>query len=119
MNMKNVLIVVLGLLLLGTYVAAQCTAASPGTVCAGPLTVQPPLTGATQSANILVDIGLVAPSPAVKAYILSIGDGTIQESDNGGAYHTLVGPAGATGPTGAQGSQGPQGIPGTSVVVGK
>ena len=91
---------------------AQCTSGQSGTNCPGPLTVSPQTGNTQQSAIILVDIGLTAPPPAAKQYILSIVNGSIQESDNTGTYHTLVGPqgpAGATGATGAAGAQGPQG----------
>ena len=121
--MKKFLIGLFSALLLISCASAQCTPASPspGTVCLGPLTTKPPLTGATQSAFILEDIGLAPPVPTAKAYILSIVDGTIQESDNAGVYHTLVGPIGPQGPiglTGQQGLIGPQGAAGIQGAIG-
>jgi collagen triple helix repeat protein len=118
--------------ILSTIAAAQCTPAvpGPGTNCAGPVFVQPPPNNTTQTYAILVDMSLPAPAPAATKYILSIVNGTIQESDNGGTYHTLKGDKGdpglpglngrdgvngtngTTGATGATGLQGIQGIPG-------
>jgi hypothetical protein len=85
---------------------AQCASGDPGTNCSGPLTVQPPPTNANQSAITLVDLGLPLPTPAIGQYALSIGGGMLLESDNGNAYHSLVGPI---GPQGSQGGTGPQG----------
>ena len=113
------------ILFLSSVAAAQCTAhvPPPGTDCAGPVSVQSP-NPTEQSSWILVDISKPAPSPAAGQYIVSIVNGTIQESDNGGAYHTLVGPQGATGAqgpvgaTGATGAQGQTGIQGPVGVTG-
>lgn len=100
--------------ILGLSVAAlgQCTSDASGTKCVGPLTVVPPAGNTNQNSVTLVDIGLAPPSPAAKQYTLSIQFGTLVESDNGGAYHTLVGPQGLTGPTGLTGASGPAGPPG-------
>jgi hypothetical protein len=90
------------LLMLGTLAGAQCSPLSPGpgTQCAGPVVVQPPANPVEQSSFILVDIGQPPPTPAAKQYILSVVTGTVQESDNGGAFHTLVGPQGNPGSNG-------------------
>jgi hypothetical protein len=95
------------LIMLSCFSAAQCTSGNPGTNCMAPLTVSPAAGNTVQSAIVLVDIGLPVPTPAVKSYILSIVSGVIQESDNGGAYHSLVGPPGQNGATGPMGPPGP------------
>lgn len=101
---------------LSTLSLAQCIDnGSQGTNCVGPLAVMPTSGDNVQSSIILVDIGLPNPSPAAKTYLLSIIDGSIQESDNNGQYHTLVG---ATGQQGIQGIQGIQGNPGQQGPVG-
>ena len=90
---------------------AQCVIGSPGTNCAGPLTVQPSAGNTKQSAITLVDLGLPVPTPGVGQYTLSIASGMLVESDNGNKYHSLVGPAGAQGPPGTTGPlvlQGPE-----------
>lgn len=116
------------ILLLASFAGAQCTASNPGTTCQGPLTLTSP-PGNTMQANIvLVDVGMPPATPAVKQYILSIQNGTLVESDNGGAYHSLVGPkgdkgdsiqgpAGQNGKDGNTGAMGPTGPPG--VVIGQ
>ena len=112
MVMKKLSMIAVFVAMMSVLSAAQCTSGQSGTNCPGPLTVSPQTGNTQQSAIILVDIGLTAPPPAAKQYILSIVNGSIQESDNTGTYHTLVGPqgpAGATGATGAAGAQGPQG----------
>lgn len=112
---------------LSTVLWAQCTTGNPGTSCNGPLSVQPQQGNTSQSAITLVDLGLPAPGPTAGQYTVSIVGGILQESDNGNAYHSLVGPMGPQGaigpagpqgvkgppgPTGPQGPQGPQGPPG-------
>lgn len=62
-----------------------------------------------QSAITLSNSDQPIPTPARNQYILSIANGTLQESDDGGAFHTLVGPKGDTGVQGPQGNQGPAG----------
>ncbi len=112
MVMKKLSMIAVFVAMMSVLSVAQCTSGQSGTNCPGPLTVSPQTGNTQQSAIILVDIGLTAPPPAAKQYILSIVNGSIQESDNTGTYHTLVGPqgpAGATGATGAAGAQGPQG----------
>src|SRR5271165_830695 len=109
----RLLIIALGVLTGISF--AQCATGSPGTNCSGPLTVQPQSGNTGQSAITLIDLGLPVPAPAAGQYTLSIAGGIVQESDNGGAYHALVGPVGpkgATGPTGPQGSPGPAGARG-------
>ena len=105
---------------LSTLSLAQCIDnGSQGTNCVGPLAVMPTSGDNVQSSIILVDIGLPNPPPAAKTYLLSIIDGSIQESDNNGQYHTLVGATGQQGIQGIQGNpglQGPVGPPG--VIVG-
>jgi hypothetical protein len=86
----------------------------------GPLTVQPTSGNSTQSAIILIDLSLAAPAPGSKQYLLSIVNGTIMESDNGGAYHSLAGQPGAKGDKGDKGDPGPPGpgiVKGTVVTV--
>ena len=85
---------------------AQCTGSSQGTTCTGPLTVSPPSGNTTQSSIILVDIGQPVPQPAAGQYTLTIANGVLQESDNNGAYHTLVGPQGNPGINGTNGTNG-------------
>jgi len=109
----RLLIIALGVLTGISF--AQCATGNPGTNCSGPLTVQPQSGNTGQSAITLIDLGLPVPAPAAGQYTLSIAGGIVQESDNGGAYHALVGPVGpkgATGPTGPQGSPGPAGAQG-------
>ncbi|HET9406080.1 MAG TPA: collagen-like protein [Candidatus Sulfotelmatobacter sp.] len=105
---------------------SQCSNGGSGTTCSGPITISPPSGNTTQSAIVLSDLGAgaTAPAPASGNYILSIVNGTIQESDSNGIYHPLigpmgpagpqgiVGPTGATGPAGAIGPAGPQGATG-------
>jgi hypothetical protein len=93
------IISIFALLALSSLTWGQCTQANPGTVCVGPLTVDPGSGNTLQSSEILVDLGLPAPPPTATQYILSIVSGEVQESDNGGPYHTLVGPAGTPGAT--------------------
>lgn len=92
---------------------AQCAPGGSGTTCTGTLTVSPQSGNTTQSAIVLSDLGQALPSPASGNYILSISNGVLQESDNGGSYHSL---AGAPGPQGPQGQQGPAGAAGTVAV---
>lgn len=94
--------------LLSVAAWSQCNQQNAMTVCQGPVVVVPPANNTLQSGIILVDISLPAPPPAASQYILSIVNGTIQESDNNGNYHTLMGPAGP---------QGQQGVQGTSATV--
>jgi hypothetical protein len=115
--MKRIAIAVL-LLMSSVIAAAQCSTGSPGTTCAGPLTIQPSASNTTQTAIILVDLGLPLVPPAGKQYILSIASGVLQESDNGGAYHSLVGPQGPPGSAGSAGSQGVTGQAGPPGVQG-
>ena len=98
--------------------AAQCATGNPGTNCNGPLTVQPPPSNAVQSAVTLIDLGLGMPAPSAGQYTLSIANGIIQESDNGNAYHSLVGPMGPQGPQGSAGPIGPQGPQGPMGAAG-
>jgi hypothetical protein len=74
---------------------AQCGATGNGTQCQGPLVIVPPSNPSVQEFITLTDIGKPVPGPAATQYTLSISGGAIVESDDGGAYHTLVG---ATGP---------------------
>ena len=97
---------------------SQCVAGSPGTSCSGPLNVQPQSGNTTQSAITLVDLGLQVPAPTTGQYTLSIANGILQESDNGNAYHSLVGPPGIQGPQGQQGATGPQGAIGPQGATG-
>jgi Collagen triple helix repeat (20 copies) len=98
--------------------AAQCASGSPGTNCSGPLTVQPPAGNTKQSAITLIDLGLAVPPPASGQYTLSIASGILQESDNGGSYHSLVGPPGPQGVAGAPGAAGPAGRTGATGLTG-
>jgi len=129
--MKQVLFVaVICIGALGSSAYGQCSGGTPGTTCSGPVTVQPPPGNTTQSAVTLTDLGLTAPAPASGEYTLSIVSGIIQESDNGGSYHSLAGPMGPqgirgpAGPQGGQGAsgppgpQGPQGVPGPEGATG-
>ena len=129
--MKRAVIISIVLVGLSPALAqAQCTAGSPGTTCNGPVVVQPQGGNTQQSAITLFDLGLSMPAPAPGQYILSIGSGMVLESDNGGAFHSLLGPmgpqgiAGATGPAGPAGPQGaagpsgPQGVQGPSGPAG-
>jgi hypothetical protein len=112
-------------LLLGSFAGAQCTALipGPGTACVGPIWSYDKVP-TTQSSVILVDISFPPPVPAANKYILSIVNGTIQESDNAQPYHTLVGPKGDKGdpgnqgPIGATGASGPQGQTGAQGPAG-
>jgi hypothetical protein len=104
--------IVYTMLILSSFAAAQCSPTGSGTSCMGPVTISPPSGNTTQSSIIFVDLGLPAQQPAASSYILSIVNGTIQESDNNGAYHTLVGPQGLQGEPGMQGIQGVQGVQG-------
>lgn len=97
---------------------AQCVSGSPGTNCSGPLNVQPPPGNVSQSAITLVDLGFPVPSPVAGQYMLSIASGILLESDNGGSYHSLVGPYGPQGPQGIQGAAGPTGPPGAQGTQG-
>jgi hypothetical protein len=100
---------------------AQCTTGNPGTNCSGPLNVQPQPGNTGQSAITLVDLALPVPAPAAGQYTLSIASGSLQESDNGNSYHSLVGPPGpqgTQGPRGTAGSTGPQGTPGPAGATG-
>ncbi|MGB9488910.1 MAG: collagen-like protein, partial [Terriglobales bacterium] len=112
----------IGLLcLLSVSASAQCTSGTPGTNCSGPLSVQPQAGNTAQSAITLVDLGLPAPASASGNYTLSIVGGVIVESDNGNAYHSLVGPPGAPGmigPAGPQGASGPTGSQGPQGLAG-
>lgn len=93
------------ILLLASFAGAQCPAnvGTPGTTCQGPLSVTAPSGNTVQANIVLVDVGMAPATPAVKQYILSIQNGTLVESDNGGAYHSLVGPKGDTGLAGLNG----------------
>ena len=108
----------LTILLWSAIAVAQCTQQGVGTNCVGPLNVQPSSGNTLQSSVILTDLALPAPAPTSKQYTLSIVSGIIQESDNGGTYHSLVGPTGPQGAPGAQGPTGPQGPSGTSGTPG-
>jgi hypothetical protein len=111
--MKGCLLI--GILILISGISwAQCTTGNPGTNCSGPLTVQPQSGNAAQSAITLIDLGLPVPAPAAAQYTLSIANGILQESDNGNAYHSLVGPSGPQGPAGPTGPQGAPGPPGAT-----
>lgn len=85
---------------------AQCIVISGGTICTGPVLIQPSSSDTTQSSIGLIDRGMPSPVPAPKFYFLSISGGIIMESDDGSSYHSLVGPRGATGATGATGPRG-------------
>jgi hypothetical protein len=98
------------ILLMSTLAAAQCSTTAPST-CVSPLMIVNP-NPTTQSGITLVDNGLPAPPPVAKQYLLSIVNGTIQESDNGGAYHTLTGPQGLPGTAGVKGDKGDPGAAG-------
>lgn len=89
------------ILFLGSIAGAQCTSLvpGPGSGCVGPVLITT-ASPTVQSSIILVDISKPVPTPAATQYILSIVNGTIQESDNGGAYHMLVGPKGIDGTNG-------------------
>jgi hypothetical protein len=91
---------------------AQCVAGSPGTNCSGPLNIQPQPGNTGQSALTLMDLGFPMPSPTAGEYTLSIASGVILESDNGNAYHSLVGASGPRGSSGAEGPSGPRGARG-------
>jgi hypothetical protein len=112
--MKTPYSIILGFIALSAISSAQCTNGGSGTTCMGPVTVSPPSGNKTQSAIVLTDLGsgTSAPSPASGNYILSIVSGIIQESDNSGAYHSLVGPAGLQGPAGPTGAAGAKGATG-------
>lgn len=100
---------VLSILLISVACAfGQCTTGKPGTTCQGPLVVKPSPVTATQEALELTDIVKPLPTPFATSYILSIENGQIVESDNGGPYHTL---------TGTPGPQGPPGSTATPVVI--
>lgn len=97
---------------------AQCATGNPGTTCSGPLTVQPQSGNANQSAITLTDLGLPVPTPGPGQYTVSIAGGILQESDNGNAYHPLVGATGPQGPQGSPGTPGPTGPQGPVGVQG-
>ena len=107
------------LLILSSIAAAQCTPSNPGTSCMGPITISPPSGNTVQSSVIFVDIGLPAPPPAASSYILSIANGQLQESDNNGGYHSLVGAQGPAGPVGATGATGATGAIGAQGPIGQ
>lgn len=106
-------------LLLGSFAGAQCPAMipGPGTTCSGPvlITDKPPT---VQSSVILVDIGLPNPKPTKGQYIVSIVNGTIQESDDAQPYRTLTGPKGDKGDKGDVGATGAVGVQGATGAVG-
>jgi hypothetical protein len=101
------------LLALSSLAVAQCSPSGSGTNCMGPITITPPSGNTVQSSITFVDVGQPPPSPAPTSYILSIVSGQLQESDNNGPYHTLV------GPQGQQGAQGIQGVPGPAGPAGQ
>lgn len=125
--MKTSYSIILVFIALSAISSAQCTNGGSGTTCTGPVTVSPPSGNKTQSAIVLTDLGsgTSAPSPSSGNYVLSIVSGIIQESDNSGAYHSLVGPAGLQGPAGpagtagAKGATGPQGPAGPTGPTGQ
>jgi hypothetical protein len=104
------------LLLLSSFAGAQCSGTAPST-CLPPLGVGGG-TQTVQSSITLIDNGLPNPLPATGYYHLSIAGGEIQESNDGVAYHSLVGAKGATGATGATGSTGPAGPTGSTGAQG-
>ena len=98
-------------LLILPFAGAQCVNSGGQTQCVGPVQfIQNPPT--MQSSIILIDMALPQPSPAPHQYMLSIMNGAIWESDNNGAWHSLVGPQGLQGPQGPIGPAGPQGSQG-------
>jgi Collagen triple helix repeat (20 copies) len=106
------------LILLSGISAAQCVTGNPGTNCTGPLNVQPPTGNTKQSAITLIDLGLPAPGPLLGQYTVTISNGILQESDNGGSYHPLVGPPGPQGANGTTGATGAKGVAGTTGATG-
>lgn len=98
---------------LSSLTGAQCAPLipGPGSGCVGPVLITT-ASPTVQSSIILVDISKPVPTPAATQYILSIVNGTLQESDNGSAYHTLVGPKGDPGAVGASGQPGVAGTNG-------
>lgn len=117
MKFKLVVFVLINSFLSG-IASAQCIAGGSGTTCNGALSVQPPPGNTTQSAITLVDLALPVPAPAAGQYTLSIANGILMESDNGGVYHSLIGPVGPQGVQGPSGAPGPQGPPGVQGVAG-
>ena len=93
-------------------VSSAAATATPGTTVNGPLLIMPPANPVNNSGFSFTDLGLPPIPPAPKQYLLSISNGVIMESDNNGAYHSLVGPAGVQGPIGPTGPAGPQGATG-------
>jgi hypothetical protein len=106
------------LFFLSGVMAAQCTTGNPGTNCSGPLSVQPQNGNTRQSAITFFDLGLPVPAPQSGHYTLSIAGGILQESDNGGSYHSLTGAPGAQGVQGASGVTGPAGPQGAKGPAG-
>jgi hypothetical protein len=126
MMLKQPWTLLLAMISLSGACLAQCSNGGSGTTCTGPVTVSPPTGNTTQSAIILTDLGsgTNAPAPSVGNYVLSIVGGIIQESDNNGFYHSLIGSMGPiglqgpSGPTGSSGATGPQGLVGNQGVQG-
>ncbi len=124
--MKTSYSIILLFVALSGICSAQCANGGSGTSCNGPVTVSPPRGNTSQSAIILTDLGsgTSAPSPSSGNYILSIINGSIQESDNNGFYHSLIGPMGPAGlqgpagPVGVAGAKGPQGTTGATGATG-
>ena len=115
--MKIITILVASVLLCGSL-AAQCVVQNGVDQCVGPLAVMPPQGNTTNSGIAFTDLLLTPPAPATGVYWLSVVNKQLQESDNGGAYHTLVGPQGPVGATGATGATGSQGPPGNGFSIG-
>ena len=104
----------LALFLLAGIAFAQCTVSTTSNAinCTGssPLVVNVPVSvGGASPGSIGLNIGGTDPAPQLGVVWISVSSGVAMESDNGGSYHSLVGPQGPAGPQGIQGVQGPIG----------